>query len=226
MSKKLLMNNYSENGLMPVMDGLVCWLDAKNVIDNRLVDKSGNNNYMDIIGSYKVINNELDVLSKAWTRINPEHTINLSNDFTLMFKVRIKSNPLSPWGRVLTMSKTGTSNLETLRFEYGTSSRIVYANNKNWGNIMPLSQLCDIVVKKSGTNVELKINKNIYYTYQLTNFSADTYKEIGFNCENLRHEHDVDMTIHNFLFYNRALTEEEIQHNYKYEQSIKRGDDV
>lgn len=30
MSKKLLMNHASNNGLLPIMDGLICWLDGSD----------------------------------------------------------------------------------------------------------------------------------------------------------------------------------------------------
>lgn len=205
----------------PIKDGMICWLDSRFIEENRLVDQSGNDNYMDIIGNYKVENDELDLSPNAWTRINPNHTINLSKDFTLMFKVRIKET-MSPWGRVLTMSKTGNSNLETLRFEHGASSKHVYVNNKVLSNLMTLG-IHDVVVTKSGSNVTMKMNDNVYQVNNVVNFSDEVYKEIGFNCENISNFNRLGMTVCNFYFYNRVLSDEEIQHNRQYEQSINRA---
>ena len=50
MSRKLLMNNYSENGLSPVMDGLICWLDGRDGRNGDTVwkDRSGNGNDFEV----------------------------------------------------------------------------------------------------------------------------------------------------------------------------------
>ena len=64
MSKKLLMNNYVSNGLMPVMDGLICWLDARDYDGtNVLRDRSGNSNDFIINGAITLENDFLKMIS-------------------------------------------------------------------------------------------------------------------------------------------------------------------
>lgn len=52
MPKKLMMNNYSENGLIPVMDGLICWLDGRDGkgTDTIWKDRSKNGNDFELNG--------------------------------------------------------------------------------------------------------------------------------------------------------------------------------
>ena len=91
-----MMNNYSENGLMPVMDGLVCWLDGRDYNGENTVKDRVNKKEFTVQG---VINNNGSFLydksnSVIFTEFNSnEDMYNLFNsDFTLCFTDKLSKS--------------------------------------------------------------------------------------------------------------------------------------
>lgn len=88
-------------------------------------------------------------------------------------------------------------------------------------NVTSRHNVITIVTKNSGNIVHLNGEK---VTETATNTSDSVLGYLYFNKESETVQTPIDLYIATFKIYNRALTEEEIQHNYLYEQSIERGE--
>lgn len=245
MSKKLLMNNYSENGLMPVMDGLVCWLDGR--------DYDGTNSIKDRVSKKIFTCNNITNNKQAFVYAKSDSTIfaefNASeamydlfnSDFTLCFEDKISRvisgsslNYPSSYPRLIHFNYfSGNSpyqlsyNGETYTISGSRMTLIGYNMNSNdifkSININYNPSKKQIVLVKKGNSISAYLDGKKYET-------VSDNKNTIINLERLTlgNTYLANRTyygkIYSFMAYNRALTEEEIQQNYLYEQSIERGE--
>lgn len=225
MPKKLLMNNYSENRTMPVMDGLVCWLDGRDYITGGTIwrDRSGHNKNATLTNNSGIKKNNCLYYRGAGNIENP--TLNLES-YTV--EIYLKDLSTGYWNGLYgnTSGSSGTS---------------IYITGRNFGGVngyprglyVPLNSvnskaILSVVYEKNSVSVYsngifiAKWHINIppstakYFVIcarkpNVTNDNTDTFADDRLN------------EWYSFKIYNRALTEKEIQQNYLYEQSIERG---
>lgn len=248
MAKKLMMNNinnYSENGLLPVTDGLVCWLDGR--------DYSGTNSVKDRIKKKMFTCNNIINKKNAFVYDKSDSTIfaefnsdenmyNLFNsDFTLCFVDKLDRviNPTatlnypSSYPRLIHFNYfTGQSpymlsyNSEEYVVRGGrmeTFTGTIISRNIFAGiNINRNLSKKQIVIVKNGNSISAYLNGKKYETIldgKNTNINLERLTLGNVYLANRTYYGN----IYSFMVYNRALTEEEIQQNYLYEQQIQRG---
>ena len=59
-----MMNNYSENGMLPIMDGLICWLDARDLKEWDIIWKDRTGRYEFTIYGENLIENGYFIFDK------------------------------------------------------------------------------------------------------------------------------------------------------------------
>lgn len=234
MSKKLLMNNYSENGLMPVTDGLVCWLDARDLKDTNdgtiWKDRSGNGHHATLkrkdLNSIPVIENGYYRTYDSGYVILPTLKFNSTDGISIFLDFKVHN-----YTRLFTLGynnnykshlAAGTGLLEfgTIRFfSESTVDRYIYFSDAMFNKKINMSI-------SYNNNIMLGKNHNLNITRA---FGHNDKFDAIFNCNYLNAENSSttlarDTSYGLILIYNRALTEEEINQNYLYEQSIKRGE--
>lgn len=225
MPKKLLMNNYSENRTMPVMDGLVCWLDGRDYITGGTIwrDRSGHNKNATLTNNSGIKKNNCLYYRGAGNIENP--TLNLES-YTV--EIYLKDLSTGYWNGLYgnTSGSSGTSIYITER-DFGDVNgypRLNYVNIANKINPAILS----VVYEKDSVSFYLNgslIKKEIYSLMP----STAKYFVICARKPNVANDNTDTFTDdrlnewYSFKIYNRALTEKEIQQNYLYEQSIERG---
>lgn len=216
MSKKLLMNNYSENGLMPVMDGLVCWLDGRDgkIGDTIWKDRSGNGSDAEIIGcewtgfSLKINNNSDQFLVSKTLIDDNNKPYTLEVYFKRNFTTRGATNViLANTSKQWYGSTSIYIDVNRLYFDMGNQTLTAdYTNNKPYQVAITKSNQ---VSRKGFLNGEF-VNEHSRTTYTISFLGNwDDNKMMG--------------EYYSIRLYNRALTEEEIKQNYLYEQSIERS---
>lgn len=218
MPKKLLMNNYSENGLMPVMDGLICWLDGRDgkTGDTIWKDRSGNGN-------------DATVTNCEWTGKALKTTSDLSA--FLVSKEMIDGDD-TPFTLEIYFSRYATD-------RPGRAENVIMANSaKQWWDSTSIYFQGSMLFYDTGRNT-LVTNSEFNKAYQVTiaKYHANSRKAfvngkfIGMTVrysDGIAFFGNYDSTkmkgnYYSIRLYNRVLTEEEIQQNYLYEQSIERG---
>lgn len=231
MSKKLLMNNHSENGLMPVMDGLIGWYDArdKNADNTYLIDKSGNGNNISCNSNNCVFYDDyIDVVGESYSDtlnyssyINAEFTISYCIDTTKSISAGVA------WWRsqLKCMSGLYVDSLGWWIRPNNRSANVWYRNRKHINDndnkmIFPKEKIM-VTVTMSSMQVALYVNGVLYISVlskplNMNNLSLGLFGES-------RYPNGMTYKYYSSYIYNRALTEDEIQQNYQYEQSIERG---
>lgn len=213
MSKKLLMNNYSENGLMPVTDGLICWLDSRDECDgNKTVDRIGLNNFLleGITASNLFCLENHALLS--------ENSFILGNNFSIQLTINIKE--IESFG--LLLSHANERNI----------FKICHRNNSKLGCYTVATGGIDNglpIIKDTKQIISVNIEKGIISLFDnnLLSSSINSLNNIDGKFRigaTVRNGYDgSNFTLYSLKIYDRSLTEEEIKQNYLYEQSIERG---
>lgn len=217
MSKKLLINNYSENGLMPVMDGLVCWLDGR---DSDFIDRTGNFNFEvnNIISDgKKFVFNGVDSIAKFIGDI----PININN-CTVNFIFRVLKDNLTY--RVITIKNS------IIALDSSTKPRqalsCTFCGIDKVKNMNKIENYCFVGdLNTTSTNRLKSYYDDICYPtkFYLNGYDSNPSNSIVIGGR-LDNKQCTQMELCSIKIYNRALTEEEIQQNYLYEQSIERGE--
>lgn len=245
MSKKLLMNNYSENGLKPVTNGLICWLDGRdydgtNSIKDRVGKKiftcnniSNNKNAFEYDKSNSTIFAEFNSNEAMYDLFNSDFTLCFEDKLSRVISENSSLNYPSSYPRLIHFNyHSGNSpyqlsyNGEKYQIPRGRMTLIGYNMNTNniFHNIGINYNLSkkQIVLVKKGNSISAYLDGKKYET-------VSDNKNTSINLERLTlgNVYLANRTyygnIYSFMAYNRALTEEEIQQNYLYEQSIERG---
>lgn len=225
MPKKLLMNNYSENGLMPVMDGLICWLDGRDGKgrDTIWVDRSKNGNDFTLNGFTFTADN-------GWTGRNLKTNlheyaiskISLPTEYTIevdLFADGVEDKKQSTFFYFGDGNTSGR--WRECIFRGGWSAyEIVNANRSNYipyefrrYKLTFMGKSNKIYLYIDGPKIYEEINNNV-----ISGLTANFY----LGCSESIHRFS-QARFNSVKIYNRVLTEEEMQQNYLYEQSIERG---
>lgn len=231
MSKKLMLNKYSANGLMPVTDGLICWLDGKDykgggIVKDRINKKEFTvNNVTNKNGAF--LYNQSD--STIFTNFSQnDYMYDLfKSDFTMCFEEQ--ASVISGYPRLITTGTYSVNSPYQLLYQPELQCMHFYNNKISAFKCFTNINICNnfnkksIVVTKSGNNISFYLD-NIKYENIVeekdTNLILD---RLTIGNTYLGHR-TYSGYIYSFMAYNRALTKEEIQQNYLYEQSIQRGD--
>ena len=226
MSKKLILNNYSENGLMPVMDGLVCWLDGRDGKNGDTIwkDRSGSGNNFELNGF--TFSGE-----DGWTGKNLKvnfsqyaiKNISLAEEYTIevdLFVDGVKNNEQT------TFFYFGDGNTS------GKWRECVFRRDSTKYQFMQsnYSIITDAQLKRYSLTIMGKRDKIYLYIDSIRRYetsinniisglTANFYLGCGYNLERF-----CKARFNSVKIYNKILTEEEIQQNYLYEQSIERGE--
>lgn len=213
MAKKLLTNN---SGNMPVMDGLICWLDGRDGKNGDTVwkDRSGNGN--DFI-LRNVTGNSFDgnsALFSVSTNIRSAKAKNRNSLSTYTFIINTFLNK-SIRGAVF----GGETYATTRIFNLGNGS-IEYTNRDNKKTYLFDDKYNSLAISSNNNAINFYYNDtNIYTRNQPSNI-----EDFLFHINIVSNSAEVtSQKVASVLIYNRALTEAEIKHNYEYEKSIQRG---
>lgn len=239
MAKKLMMNN-AENGKMPIKKGLVCWLDGRdytggNSVKDRVNGKEFTVNGVSVSGYSFFYNNDTNAVISAKVGVE-ENLYNLFNsDFTLVITDKlIKKIVAGTYPRLFNFGEYPTNSPYQLIYQPDNHynclqfcDRSIVANSlfKNTTMLTRLDRKT-IVIAKKGNEI------TIYHNGVKHTTIADSLTPAILNLTKITLGQAHDATnirvyyghICSFMMYNRALTEEEVQHNYLYEQSIERGE--
>lgn len=221
-AKKLMMNNYSENGMLPIMNGLIYWLDGRDGITNK--DKLGS--------TYEACNLKLEngtFLANS-SRISFHNTSFNMGKCSMEFM--IKRNEVAYWGRIASLydksvnentrrviTFNDSTNVNTVRYynfankDFITCGNTPVVMDNKYHHIYIQFNPCKLFIDgKDDTRSDFIIGDVNFDISELSLFSDLT----GGN--------PIKCNLSSFRLYNRALTEEEILHNYQYEQSTERGE--
>lgn len=212
---------YKEKQLTPVMDGLICWLDGRDgIVGDTWIDRVSINNINGITWQQpckgSIYFSDSNLISK--------YMLNEFNNTNLTLEICYKY-----------LTEGGG-------FSLGYAS---INNNSIFSVLLPGTTFCEIRGNLAGkcrysfTGEEQEVGTILKQVFTINNTTSKIYN----NYVNAVSFDDVNPNITNYLtlgrtnanvggeiliyyirIYNRALTEEEIQQNYLYEQSIKRGE--
>lgn len=252
----LLESDYSENELMPVTDGLICWLDARDVENGNTVwiDRSGNGNNGLLRGftfdeqTNGRIGNSLVFDGQECNVLIEIKTLPLFKGNNFSIQANAKISPYSYAQRlfqrrdtsrngydIMYLSSSGSSHPDV---NNGVGNKIQFATHgygiNNYGVITKQEVIDntrkDVSLTVNGVSTKLYIDGDINSTRALDNTNFDDYNPfilIGSGSDRDKAMTDIGQRskfkYNSLKIYNRALTEEEIQHNYLYEQSVERG---
>lgn len=230
MSKKLLMNNYSENGLMPVTDRLICWLDGRDGSETDSVwkDRSGNGNDFELKG-FTFLGED------CWTGTNLKvnfsqyatKNISLAEEYTIEVDVFVDGT---------------ISNEQTVFFYFGDGNTSgawrecvfrkedhvprahfqVIHSNKSIVLDTHASKRYRLTIMGKRDSIALYIDDIKQYVETINNVISGLTANFYLGC-NWELNRFCKARFNSVKIYNKVLTEEEIQQNYLYEQSIERG---
>lgn len=257
MNKKLLINNHSKDKLLPIMDGLICWLDARDIENGNTVwvDRSGNGNNGLLRGftfdeqTNGRIGNSLVFDGQECNVLIEIKTLPLfeGNNFSIQVNAKIPPHLHSQklfhrrdigGGRYFIMSMASSrgntpdvnndvgNKLQFVSHAYGINNHGIISNQEVINN-----EIRNIFVTADGVNEKLYIDQSAAYTKSLAgvNFNDNNpFILIGSSGDRDKATTTIGQrsrfNYNSVKIYNRALTEEEIQHNYLYEQLIERGE--
>lgn len=221
MARKLMMNNIENNVLSPVTDGLVCWFDGRDVkLGNVWNNRIQNGLNITIFNPFaKMITGASLYFDKSiadmYTRLNLS-SLNLTN-FTIdiFLKYNTSTNySLGDWwtdGKNGAFYAFGSSSFNFASYFTTTSTSIsgYILGNKTYRTLLHNETTTSVFV--DGGELNTTVSRN----------SSDFLQQLGIS--NLNSEMQFfNGEIYSIKIYNRALTQEEIQQNYLYEQSITR----
>ena len=239
MSKKLLMNKFSVNGLSPVQDGLVCWLDAFDLtsfeINSVWIDRTnnGNNGNVTTLETFTSLSNGILYAKGVVDIPNP---IKGLNAFTI--EIGYQDMQTGYWSGLCGFYSGSTST--------GYNGISIHQTGNTFGMFPFYLTPPNKDGFKGGKNyVTFIFNSSNITAYHngemLTSFNTKTNydKEIlpsqsNYLCFMSRKPNSVDENTtggtdsrlnkwYYIRMYNRLLTEEEILNNYNYEMTLGRG---
>lgn len=241
MSKKMLMNNYSENGLLPIQDGLVCWLDAFDLTDKQQsltwTDRTNNNN-----ATFKFSLNSADktVINGVLEGLNyvniPNPTKGLSNyTVEVGYEDISKKYWLGLWGNTSESSSTyykGVSIYQERKliggypFTFYSTPKDVIEGGKNYVTTTLNSNQLTVYhngVKLYTINTTNQITPKEMLPSEADNFCFMGRKPNALGVDTNTATDCVKARWYFIRIYNRVLTDEEVLTNYNYELSLSRG---
>lgn len=230
MSKKLLMNNYSENGLMPVTDRLICWLDGRDGSETDSVwkDRSGNGNDFELKGftflgedGWTGTNLKVNFSQYAIKKISftEEYTIEVDvfidgiiNTEQTVFFYFGDGNTSGQW-RECTFRKEDASSSNNFQVMHSQYTRRINRASKRF----------TLTIMGNRDKIYLYVNNIKIYEQQVTNIISGLTANFLLGCGRKLNQF-CKARFNSLKIYDKILTEEEVQQNYEYEQSIERGE--
>lgn len=234
MSKKLLLNNHSVNGLLPVQDGLICWLDAFDLnsysAGDTWNDRSsyGNNGIVRTLSTLVSIDNGILYANSIVDIPNP--TKNLSSytveigyeDIEKTYWHGLWGNRSGSSGRSFYQTHASYNAYPGLNTTISSKNEIM--GGKNF-----------VVFTFSSSFLNIYHNGKLYLNCSLSTTNnqipPSTANYLCFmsrkpNSNNDDTQGGTDCRLAKWYYiriYNKTLTEEEILNNYNYELSLQRG---
>ena len=215
-----------EPSINPIMEGLVCWLDARDYVNGSTTwnDRSGLGNHGTLSNTNGVLSNS-GLLFEGQVLVN-NVTKNLS-DYAIIMHCKLKTN--SFWCGIFgnTATNGGTSLYHSAKDSFATYGNVNIAFKvftKNSENIVSVILLCR---EKRWILYANNISNPIFN--EPINVSPANYMNL---CCRKPNASDINTTgfadakeneWYSFKFYNRLLTEDEIKHNLAYEEEIGRN---
>lgn len=238
MSKKLLMNNYPQDTSGVVTNDLHIWLDGQDVVTNT--DTFLNNRVDQSYGAYIPDVPSYWLQNKIWKYKNyisyytTSHYIDkctVTDEFTLQISYKtfeLKANeqlpifgPYNvPWNEL---------NIVIFNNKMRLMMKTVLSESKEIFTDSILIDNLAITINNSQKKISLYINgefkAEVSYTTDIDSFFnvSRGWKVQSTHAYGASGAFANDWRIGSVLMYHRILTEEEIQQNYLYEQSIERG---
>lgn len=216
MSRKLMMNNVESNGLSPVTDGLICWLDGRdgNGTQTTWVDRTGNSN-------------DAIITNCVWT--GKALRVNNNSDSFLVNKILINSDT-SPF--------TLEVNFKNITMANNVDNIIMANSTKMWDYSSSIYRnIKRLLLDVGNTTINNSFELNKSYQVGLIKYHNSSRKPLldGAILEypnsmitngisflgNFDAKHMIG-DYYSIRLYNRILTQEEITQNYNYEKSISR----
>lgn len=237
MSKKLLLNSFSSGsseGLTPIQNGLVCWLDAFDLtafdINTTWLDRTNNNNNGTVCYA-PVVTSLGNGILHAKTSVNiPNPTKGLSQ-----YTVEIGYEDISAiywmglWGNLSNNTLMDGLSLYQINNSIGCYPYIFDVQNKD--GIKMGKNYLSITVKSNNINIFLKGERfsSVTPTKEIQPSQANYFCFMGRkpNTVDIDTKTVADTIMARWYFiriYNRVLTDEEILNNYNYELSLQRGE--
>lgn len=216
MARKLLMNS----GLMPVQDGLICWLDGRDVKngDTTWKDRSGNGNDFALTGNFNCVNGMFDNLGVGYATLNKRIAF---NEYTIEI------------GFITTVNENISLLFNARQRDVSYKTIVGYISASNWqcySNTIPGAISVDLG--------NFPVNSNNFVNFVVKNNSREVHSKGGLLLKDtsVNSEYTSDIielliyrgkiassSLYTVKIYNRPLNEAEIQQNYLYEKSIQRG---
>lgn len=206
-----MMNN-SSSGLLPIMDGLICWLDGRYGHTNTKywIDKTGNKNDVTFKEDTVFKDNYL-ILDGINYGSMPNILHNKNCGIFIKFRVDIDYEGFVHILCKSTFAITLSINLNRFRL-YN------YHGVDGDTNTPELEKGKDHVIYVGDTFLMID---GLFYNKNYSN-SSDPIEEVQLGA--YRNGQIMKGRIYSIMIYNRSLTKEEVQYNYLYEQSIERGE--
>lgn len=241
MSKKLLMNNYSSgDGLLPIQDGLVCWLDAFDLtsfaINSVWIDRTnnGNNGNVTTLDTFSSLSNGILYAKGVVDIPNPIKGLN-----TFTIEIGYQDMQTGYWSGLCGFYSGDTST--------GYNGVSIHQTGNTFGMFPFYLSPPDKAGVKGGKNYFTFIinssNVTVYHNGEMfTSFNTKTNydKEIlpsqsNYLCFMSRKPNSVNENVtggaddrlnkwYYIRIYNKELSEEEVLTNYQYELSLTRGE--
>lgn len=234
--------SYYNSTMMPIMDGLICWLDGFDLpvtVNNKLTNDTVWENKVEggedaIIRT--IVGNEVEGVENGYFRTNgngyvilPSFMANDDDGISAFVDGKINKRP----------SIKGTEKFLTLGFSpswqnwfsifYGESvfGQVRTFESKTIGGLLgDINTATFPMLIKIGANTSKAKN---YSNNSVLKYTSNTkYNQIFnnnfLNADNPTSLHTGDISYGLVLIYNRELTEEEMLHNHMYSLSIERGE--
>lgn len=229
MPKKLMMN-YSENGMSPIIDGLVCWLDARDFEDNMTILKD-RTNFKNDFKVEDVFKNSKQALRSKNNGQLISYDMDIPQNYTIEFYCYYS------WFEFSGIFSLGLNSNSTHNYDYlwtypdKAHLSLRRRNNGTWeqfDNFFALElnkiYLVTVAFNLSKKTAEIYMNGIKIKTITFKNYTYVNTKTIVLMNSASGVYPFLNGGVYSVKIYNKTLTEEEIQHNYLYEQSIKRGE--
>lgn len=233
--------SYYSSTAMPIMDGLVCWLDGFDLptnTNNKLINGTVWENKVEGVEDAiirTIIGNDVEGVENGYFRTNgngyvilPSFMANDGDGISAFVDAKINKRATTPYDRVFTLGFSPQSH-HAFSMAYGAAefghvrSYEVKPDVGLFGNVN--NAIFPMLVKVGATTEKAKNHLN---NSKLEYTSNTKYNQI-FNNNFLNAEKPAipckgDISYGLVLIYNRKLTEEEMLHNYMYSLSIERGE--
>lgn len=240
MSKKLLFNNYTINGLTPVQNGLVCWLDAYDLtsfgINSVWIDRTNNGNNGNVT-TFDTLTSLSNGILYAKGVVDIPNPIKGLNTFTI--EIGYQDMDTGYWlglcGFYSGSTNTGYNGVSIHQtgntfgmfpFYLSPPDKDGFKRGKNY--VTFIFNTSNVIVYHNGeklTSFNTKTNYNKEILPSHSNYLCFMSRKPNSVNENTTGGADYRLAKWYYIrIYNKELSEEEVLANYNYELSLQRGE--